>query len=470
MALAKCPECGKKVSSKASNCIHCGCPLEEVCNKPANVSSTRSKQKKLLPIILIACILLIAITSAIIWGPELFKSAEDKLVDCPSQEYVIECLNKVPGITEIAAVTEDNDPNGQLNKPGGYTAQVYFAYNLVPQESYLDGDLIEQGTDAGGSIEVYTSKKDAKQRNEYLGSFDGSAFASGSHIVVGTVVIRTSNKLTASQQEELESNIIAALLGRNIQKNENNQDNSLESNKSNNDNVNQVSKPVNRNESAVAEAIKQAKIYYPTDRHFIKHILENPSITEGFDAFTADEATYAIELADIDWKLHALGAIDRFTNSVDAFDEESNPDGESWWYVVYDSVKNGGDFCPCTGFTEDELQYAMENCGVNWKVNPFAHKEQAINDMIAYGYGDYTKVLTMNDFMFYLFDLGYDDTTISYVLDNTSGYYRGEAVDSEQERVELLLAYGYTRDAIIDWYSESMDYMDAVELVDSCIE
>lgn len=30
MALIKCPECGKDVSDKASNCIHCGYPIEEL--------------------------------------------------------------------------------------------------------------------------------------------------------------------------------------------------------------------------------------------------------------------------------------------------------------------------------------------------------------------------------------------------------------------------------------------------------
>jgi len=30
MALIKCPECGKDVSSKAPTCIHCGCPLDDI--------------------------------------------------------------------------------------------------------------------------------------------------------------------------------------------------------------------------------------------------------------------------------------------------------------------------------------------------------------------------------------------------------------------------------------------------------
>lgn len=28
MAIIKCPECGREVSSKAQACIHCGCPIE----------------------------------------------------------------------------------------------------------------------------------------------------------------------------------------------------------------------------------------------------------------------------------------------------------------------------------------------------------------------------------------------------------------------------------------------------------
>jgi len=33
MALIKCNECGKEISDKATNCIHCGCPIEEFKKK-----------------------------------------------------------------------------------------------------------------------------------------------------------------------------------------------------------------------------------------------------------------------------------------------------------------------------------------------------------------------------------------------------------------------------------------------------
>jgi len=124
---------------------------------------------------------------------------------------IIKALGEVDTIVDIAAVTEDNDPNGRLNKVGGYSAQIYFSSNLVDQESVSGTTVIEKGTDCGGSIEVYKTKKEARERNEELASYDGSVLASGSHVVDGTCVIRISNELTASQQEELEANIIVVL-------------------------------------------------------------------------------------------------------------------------------------------------------------------------------------------------------------------------------------------------------------------
>lgn len=152
---------------------------------------------------------------AVAFGLTSCESEEKSLVDQPSEGYVVECLQKIPCVVEIEAVTEETDPMSQLNKPGGYTALVYFSYELVDQEKIYGDTLIDKGTDAGGCIEVYTTEKDANERDEYLAVFDGGVLASGSHTVVGTVVVRTSNELTATQQKLLESNIIAALQNQN---------------------------------------------------------------------------------------------------------------------------------------------------------------------------------------------------------------------------------------------------------------
>ena len=129
----------------------------------------------------------------------------------PSEAFVIERRQGIEGIGDISAVTEDNDPNGQLGKSGGYTATVYFTSPLVDQSDVIGSTVIEKGTEGGGAIEVYANVDDANKRKDYLSAFDGGILSSGSHEVVGTVLVRTSDKLTASQQKELEAAIIEAL-------------------------------------------------------------------------------------------------------------------------------------------------------------------------------------------------------------------------------------------------------------------
>lgn len=134
------------------------------------------------------------------------------LVTNPSEAYVIACLKGIEHISALSAVTEDNDPNGNLNKPGGYTATVYYADDRINLDKEIYGNtVIEQGTDGGGAIEVYATVEDAEKRREYLATFDGTIFASGTHTVIGTVLVRTSNELKASQQKEMEDRIIEAL-------------------------------------------------------------------------------------------------------------------------------------------------------------------------------------------------------------------------------------------------------------------
>lgn len=133
-------------------------------------------------------------------------------VSNPSEEYIIFCLSNVPGITGIGAATEDNDPNNNLNKDGGYTSAVFFSHENISKTAYSPDAVLDNGTKCGGCIEVYRTIEDAKMRNEYLAAFDGTILDSGSHTVLGTIVIRTSYKMTATQQDDLEAAILAALL------------------------------------------------------------------------------------------------------------------------------------------------------------------------------------------------------------------------------------------------------------------
>lgn len=129
----------------------------------------------------------------------------------PSADFVTQRLKTIDEVVDARAVTEDNDPNGKLNKAGGYTATVYFESKNVNQKNWMGEDLIEKGTAAGGAIEVYLNEEDAIKRRDYLSGFDGSILSNGTHTVVGTVMIRTSDELPASKQKELERKVIDAL-------------------------------------------------------------------------------------------------------------------------------------------------------------------------------------------------------------------------------------------------------------------
>lgn len=129
----------------------------------------------------------------------------------PKDTFIEERLKEINTIQGVQHVTEDHDPNGSLNKQGGYTATVYFSDNQVT-EPIEGADVVDKGTDAGGCIEVYKTKEEAEKRDIYLSAFDGGPLTPGSHYVYGTIVIRTSMYLTASQQQSLTEQIYNKLI------------------------------------------------------------------------------------------------------------------------------------------------------------------------------------------------------------------------------------------------------------------
>lgn len=135
-----------------------------------------------------------------------------KQVTNPPEDFILRCVRAVADVTNAQAVTEDNDPNGNLNKAGGYTAAVYFESSLVDPNQVYGNDLIDKGTSAGGCLEVYADVEEAEKRNIYLSAFDGGILSAGSHSVIGTIVVRTSDELTATQQKNLEQQIFDVLL------------------------------------------------------------------------------------------------------------------------------------------------------------------------------------------------------------------------------------------------------------------
>ena len=139
-----------------------------------------------------------------------------KQITAPTDEFVMERLQRIDTITAMAAVTEDTDANGMLNKQGGYIGCIYFADSQVDRSQlYIEGDggPLDVCNDGGGTVEIFPTKEDAEKRNAYLGEFDSEGFLKvGSHYVVGTSVVRTSDYLTGTQQKELTEKITNALI------------------------------------------------------------------------------------------------------------------------------------------------------------------------------------------------------------------------------------------------------------------
>ena len=139
-----------------------------------------------------------------------------KQITAPSDEFVMKRLQLVETITSMDAVTEDHDPNGKLNKQGGYIGCIYFTDSRVNRDDlYIkDGEdnVIDIGTVGGGAVEVFETVEDAVARDNYLASVQSITSTDNSHYVRGTCVIRTSEHLTGSQQKSLTDEITNALI------------------------------------------------------------------------------------------------------------------------------------------------------------------------------------------------------------------------------------------------------------------
>lgn len=138
-----------------------------------------------------------------------------KQVTNPEESFLVERAKTVDTITDVEAATEETDVNKLMNKPGEYTSYIAMKSSMVDDEIgyYSSMSPVEAGNDGGAVIEAFATAEDAQKRADYLAGFDGQgALSPGTHTVVGTLLVRTSSELTASQEKDLEQKIIEALI------------------------------------------------------------------------------------------------------------------------------------------------------------------------------------------------------------------------------------------------------------------
>ena len=126
---------------------------------------------------------------------------------------ICNAITSINGVSNIEIVTEENDPNGSLGVPGSYVGAIYFKHVLAKPDARKSS--IDEGCIGGGCVEMYASQTDAENRNKYLAKFDGTLIDSGYHTVYDTLVIRTSSRMSESQQKALELEILTSILDAN---------------------------------------------------------------------------------------------------------------------------------------------------------------------------------------------------------------------------------------------------------------
>lgn len=112
--------------------------------------------------------------------------------------------SKIPSVSLVKDYTAADDVNQLLGRPGGYTSKTAFRDSRIPADktpgSAPDDVLV------GGSVEVFGSEGDAKQRADYIGQI-GKRLPSAVEYdyVVGSVLVRVSRVLTPEQAQQYEA-------------------------------------------------------------------------------------------------------------------------------------------------------------------------------------------------------------------------------------------------------------------------
>jgi len=407
-----------------------------------------------------------------------------------TEQYLIDALKDMPNVIDAEAVNEYNDPNDLLGRDGSYTICVYFSLDVIDQDQVYGNTLIDKGTDAGGCIEVFANGKDAETRNTYLTAFDGTIFASGSHKVFGTCVVRTANTLKASIQKIVENNLIKILSS------DTNSFESIDTNLIN------LAKQYAEEEllSEYETATKLMELGYPYDKseeianicgvnwnniaklkaeHYVQ---QNTNIYPALISamlnnheFTTENISYAIANMSINWNakavIHAneylalgensyvspLGMVVYLTwekgYSVEVADYGVDNCNANWnllatRYIEYiDSVEGilgpKADYITeLVGkeFTQAQAEYAVANCGKNWNNHALICIEHFVEDLSSTtpNYSQCREKLE---------SWGFSDSEIDYAINN----YNGEIYPDKLDYVITLnVIYGSVSDSTID--------------------
>lgn len=141
--------------------------------------------KKSLIVVLVLCIFMVMLSAC---GEAAVKSL--------TAEDVVKFFTdaKLPVGTAIV-YTEETDPNKFLGRPNQYIFKANFADTRIEQ--------LDETNPKGGSIEIFTNKKDMEARKKYLEKTFESMPALTEYLLVNkTYLLRLNKELTTEQVEQ----------------------------------------------------------------------------------------------------------------------------------------------------------------------------------------------------------------------------------------------------------------------------
>lgn len=100
----------------------------------------------------------------------------------------------IPSVTLVTEVTENNDSNNLIGRPGQYLTAAWVAD--------ASADPTQTGIDGGAVVEVFANAEDAQSRSTYIQDTlrsMGPAFGTEYHYFDGSVLLRVSGVLVPSQ-------------------------------------------------------------------------------------------------------------------------------------------------------------------------------------------------------------------------------------------------------------------------------
>lgn len=107
--------------------------------------------------------------------------------------------SQIDAITRTTEITEDNDPNDLLGRPGGYIAAAVIEDDRA---KCLDG----LGAECGATIEQFETPEAAQERSDYIQGLLGADGPLGTeyNYVDGDLLLRVTGELKPSEAEEYE--------------------------------------------------------------------------------------------------------------------------------------------------------------------------------------------------------------------------------------------------------------------------